>query len=360
MASSKELTPSTTPFFPNHFIKNQFRTKPQFPPKNTDLSGKVVIVTGSNSGLGLECASQMLSYGLSQLIMGVRSITKGESAAAKLRGQYPDATISVWQLDMTSYDSIRAFATQVNNELSRLDIAILNAGMGFKEFTIVPSTGHEETLQVNYLSTMLLAVLLLPILKNKSPTGSPGRLTISTAMLSITAKFSNKHEIPLLPSFDDKRFFDLMDIYSTSKLLGQMFIWKLTDIVSAQDVVVNLVEPGFVKGTELHSDRPAVTKLFMGLFKAAAARTVKVGASTYIDATVVKGKESHGCVLMNWQISPWVILNFQSLGFDWLTGLGSYAPFQYTLDGKEVMTRLWQETLNELKFVDVDGILNSL
>lgn len=304
MASSKELPPSTTPFFPNHFIQNQFCTKPQATPTDTDLSGQVVIVTGSNSGLGLECASHLLSFSLSRLIMAVRSMAKGESAAAKLQTLYPNAVISVWQLDMASYDSIRAFVARADKELLRLDIAILNAGMGFKKFNIVPSTGHEETVQINYLSTMLLSILLLPVLKSKSPTGWPGRLTISTAMLSITAKFANKKEIPLLPSFDNKDSFDIRDIYSSSKLLGQMFVWKLTDVVSADDVVINLVEPGFVKGTELHSDISVTSSLFMGLFKAATARTVKVGASTYLDASIVKGKESHGCVLTNWEIAP--------------------------------------------------------
>lgn len=304
MASSKKLTPSTAPFFPNHFIKNQFFTKPQYVPETTDLSGKVVIVTGSNTGLGLECASQLLSYKLSELVMAVRSTTKGESAAGKLRSQYPNARISVWGLDMASYDSIRAFVDRAEKELSRLDIVILNAGLGFGTFKIVPSTRHEETIQVNYLSTMLLTVLLLPILKRKSPVGSPGRLTISTAMLSITAKFTNKNKVPLLPSFDDERYFDPVDTYSTSKLLGQMFVWKLTDSVSANDVVVNLVEPGFVKGTELHRDTSAFGKIVMSLFKAATARSVKTGASTYLDASVVKGKESHGCILTNWEIAP--------------------------------------------------------
>ncbi|KAK4948642.1 hypothetical protein LTR10_012646 [Elasticomyces elasticus] len=341
MVSSKELPPDTTPFFPNHFIKNQFRTKHQLPPKDTNLSGKVAIVTGSNTGLGLECASQLLSFKLSRLIMAGRSTTKGETAASQLRQQYPNANISVWNLDMASYDSIRAFVARVDKELSRLDVAILNAGLGFGDFKLVPSTGHEETVQVNYLSTMLLAILLLPVLKSKPPAGSPGRLTISTAMLSITAKFANKHEVPLLPSFDDKKYFDPMDVYSTSKLLGQMFVWKLTDLVSADDVVVNLVEPGFVKGTDLHRDRSVGAKVFMSLFSAAAARSVKVGASTYLDASIVKGKGSHGCVLMNWGIAP-------------------YAPFQYTAKGKEVMERLWQETLEEFSFVDVNGILKSL
>ena len=303
--SSKELPPSTTPFFPNHFIKNQFRTKPQFPPKDTDLSEKVAIVTGSNTGLGFECASQLLSYKLSRLIMAVRSPSKGEAAAAKLRKIYPRADIEVWLLDMVSYNSVRAFVARADKELSRLDIAILNAGMASKmAFNIVPATGHEETIQVNYLSTMLLTILLLPVLKSKSPAGSPGRLTISTAMLSLTAKFANKKEVPLLPSFDDKKFFDPYDIYPTSKLLGQLFVWKLTDSVSANHVVVNLVEPGFIKGTELQRELPVVAKVAMGIFKAAAARTVKVGVTTYLDAVVVKGKESHGCILMNWEISP--------------------------------------------------------
>ncbi len=306
MVTSKELPPDTTPFFPNHFIKSQFRTKPQPLPDSTTLSGKVIIVTGSNTGLGLECANQLLSYQLSRLIMAVRSTVKGESVATKLRAQYPNATIEVWSLDMTSYESIQAFVGRVEKELPRLDIAILNAGVGFGDFSIVAATGNEETVQVNYLSTMLLTILLLPVLKAKSPAGSPGRLTISTAMLSISAKFANKNEIPLLPSFNDRKYFDRMDIYSTSKLLGQMFMWQLTDLVSADNVVMNLVEPGFIKGTDLHRDRPVAVRALMSLFQAATARTVKVGASTYLDASIVKGKESHGCIIMNWEIAPWV------------------------------------------------------
>ena len=301
--ASKNLTPSNSPFFPNHFIKNQFLTKHQVPPKTTNLSNNVAIVTVSNTGLGLECARQLLSYKLSRLILAVRTLKKGEHAASELKTQYPNAVIEVWQLDMNSYDSIRAFAARVDEKLSRLDIAILNAGIGFHDFKIVPATGHEETIQVNYLSTMLLAVLLLPILKNKSPSG-PGRLTISTAMLSITAKFPNKNEIPLLPSFDTEKYYNVADIYATSKLLGQMFIWKLTDLISAEQVVVNMVEPGFIKGTDLHRDRSAGAKMFVGLFKAAAARSVQVGASTYVDACAVQGKESHGCILTNWEIAP--------------------------------------------------------
>lgn len=302
--SSRDLPANLEPFFPNQFIKNQFRTKAHPTPENTNLTGQVAIVTGSNTGLGLACAGQLLSHKLSHLIMAVRSLDKGEQAAAPLRKKYPSAKIDIWQLDMTSYDSVRAFAARVEKDLTRLDVVVLNAGIGFQPFKIVPETGHEQTVQVNYLSTILLGILLLPSLSTKSPAGTPGRLTISTAMLSVTAKFPNKNADPLLPSFNDESTFDIPDIYATSKLLGQLALWKLTDIVSADRVVINMVEPGFIKGTDLHRERPGAVKLMLGLFKSISARSVELGATAYVDAAVVKGPESHGCILGNWEIEP--------------------------------------------------------
>ncbi|KAJ5389597.1 uncharacterized protein N7496_000665 [Penicillium cataractarum] len=341
MPSSKELAPSTAPFFPNQFIKNQFCSKPQYPPGDTDLSGKVAIVTGSNTGLGFECARQLLSYKLSRLILAVRTAAKGEYAATKLRTQYPQATVDVWLLDMSSYESIQAIARKAEKELSRLDIAILNAGIAGSEFKIVPETGHEEAMQVNYLSTMLLTILLLPVLKAKLEPGQPGRLTIVTSMLSIIAKFANKNANPLLPSFDEKKNFDSTDNYPKTKFLGQLSLWKLTDLVSSDDVIINMVEPGFTKGTELQRDAPFAVKAALNLLKAVSARDVKLAVSTYIDAAIVKGKDSHGSILTNWEIAP-------------------YAPFEYTSEGREVMERLWKETIEELGPMGVGKILESL
>lgn len=101
---------------------------------------------------------------LSRLILAVRSISRGEEAAAKFRRVHPEAHIEVWQLDMSDYSSIQAFVSRVDSQLGRVDIVLLNAGVIKLHFAIVKSTGHEETLQVNYISTMLLAILLLPIL----------------------------------------------------------------------------------------------------------------------------------------------------------------------------------------------------
>ncbi|KAI1446794.1 NAD(P)-binding protein [Annulohypoxylon stygium] len=344
MASSKDLSPWDISFF-NIFMKNQFCTKPERPPKTTDLTGKVAIITGSNTGLGFEAAKQMLEFRLSHLIIAVRNSAKGEAAAIKFRSQFPSATIEVMLVDMSRYDSIQDFARRVESQLPRLDIVVLNAGVMNLKYATVPSTGHEEIVQINYLSTVLLATLLLPILKRKSQAGTPGRLTIINAALALTAAMpttTNGHKSlletlddpALFPSYSDKQ-------YNTSKVFAQMWASKLVDYVSADDVIVNLVCPGFVKGTDLGRDASIFIKPLAALFAAAAARNVRDGASTYLDAALIKGKESHGSFLMSWKISP-------------------YNAFLYTPEGREAADKLWEETMKELEFAGVRGIMESM
>jgi NAD(P)-dependent dehydrogenase (short-subunit alcohol dehydrogenase family) len=302
---SKDMQPLAAGFWSISF-KSQLLHKAQFPPKDTDLSGKVAIITGGNQGLGFESARQFLSYQLSYLIITVRSEEKGKATALKLQAEYPKATIKVWMLDMCSYDSIQKFISRVEGELPRLDIAILNAGRSKAYFGLIPNTGHEENLQVNYLSTILLATLLLPILKSKSPQETPGRLSIVTSGTTLFTKFSNSQQSPLLKSFDDVKTAPAPGIqtYGATKLLSHMFLYKLIDYVSADDVVVNLVDPGATRGTGLGRDWPKILAILVTPIMVALARTVTDGASTYLDATIVKGKESHGCFLMDWEIRP--------------------------------------------------------
>ncbi|KAI8962998.1 hypothetical protein F5Y11DRAFT_173117 [Daldinia sp. FL1419] len=324
------------------FLKSQFCTAVQWPPNTTNLEGKVAIITGSTSGLGLEVSRQLLGFNLSDLIVAVRSTEKGERVASELRAHFPKANIRVWPLEMESYDSIQAMARRANSELSRLDIVILNAGMQAAEFNIVPATGHERLIQVNFLSTMLLAILLLPILKAKAPPNQPRRLTIVNSGTARGAKISEPHGSLILSALDDKsRPWNPIERYAVSKLLGHLFIVNLTRHVNADDVVVNLVDPGLVKDTGLQGFAPPAVAAFFYCYKAILGRSVPVGASTYIDATIVKGKESHGCLVANWKIS-------------------SFAAFAYTSAGEAVREQLWRETMEEFKFAGVQEILDEL
>jgi hypothetical protein len=89
-----------------------------------------------------------------------------------------------------------------------------------------------------------------------------------------------------------------------SKLLGHLFVINLASYVDCEDVVVNLADPGLVKDTALQNFAPWLVVAFFYIFKAIFGRSLPVGASTYVDAVAVKGKESHGCFVSNWKIAP--------------------------------------------------------
>ena len=307
MVASKDM-PQLPKNFGKVFWNNQFKVKIELPTRSKfpSLEDKVAIITGANTGLGFESARQLLTLGLSHLVVAVRSLEKGKAAASKLRQANPTATIVVWALDMESYDSIQAFVRKCDTELSRIDYTVLNSGIAPIPFSTTRSTGHETTIQVNHISTALLAMLLLPVLKSKSTRDNPPRLTIVNSLTAHLCKFPNRDQRPLLPSFDDTKItpWDPRERYGVSKLLNQLFLVKLTEHVKPEDVVINMVDPGLTKGTGLSRDLSGLLAIAAKGFVSVAGRPLDRGAATYVDALLSHGKESHGCFLMNTDISP--------------------------------------------------------
>lgn len=306
---SRDMSPLQDFWLPV-FWKNQFRTTIELPTreKYPQVEGSTAIITGSNTGLGFEASKQLLSLGLSHLIMGVRSLEKGKVAAEKLRTIGPSARIDVWQLDMQSYDSIQNFAKRCDAELSRIDFVILNAGLSPNNFALVPGTGHEVGIQVNHLSTALLTILLIPLLKTKTSGHGPPRVTIVNSLTAHLCKFPNKDERPLLASFDDPKItpWSSQERYGVSKLLNQLFLVRLCEKANPDDVIINMVDPGLTKGTNLggHHEMGGVAGALAGAFFAICGRPIDRGAASYTNAVYGHGKESHGCFLMSCEIAP--------------------------------------------------------
>ncbi|KAI1760097.1 NAD(P)-binding protein [Hypoxylon sp. FL1150] len=324
------------------FLYRQFLMHPKPYPPGTSLSGQTAIVTGSNSGLGFESARQLLQLGLSQLIMAVRSQARGDSAADRLRKEFPSATISVWLLDMESYDSITAFPKKCET-LSRIDLVILNAGLRSDKFKLLKTSQHEQSFQVNYLSTSLLTILLLPILKAKKAPSSvlPPRLSIVSSDTAYWAPL--KTTGPILAQFDQPDLFEPMRAYQCSKLAQLFFIKRLAEQVSPEDVIVNASNPGLCKGTEFARDNsaPLAGQLFFWVFQSITGRTANVGASAMVDAALFKGTESHGSYVSDWTIQP-------------------YPTILYTKEGREVEDRIWEETMEELNFASASKVVQGM
>lgn len=284
------------------FLKRQF-LKPKPLPNGTPLDSQVAIVTGASSGLGFEASRQFLKLGASHVVLAVRSQAKGDAAAEELRTEFPNATLSVWLLDLESYESIQCFV-QRTHTLSRIDIVVLNAGVQKPAFSTIENTGHETTVQVNYLSTVLLAILLLPVLKLKRPSGlsRPPALTVVGSDLAYNVDMDWK--APVFQQLDNPETYAHMPAYSKSKLLVMLVVAKIAESISCEDILINTTNPGMTKGTNIARERSGADAKIIALLNAMLGRTVKVAASNYIYSTVVMGNESHGSFTSDWDIKP--------------------------------------------------------
>ncbi|KAL2291507.1 hypothetical protein FJTKL_12893 [Diaporthe vaccinii] len=310
------------------FTKRQ-RTKQKPLPSDLSIAGQTAIVTGSNVGLGLTASRQLLGLGLSHLVMGVRSQAKGDAAAAQLREEFPSAQVTVWTLDMESYDSIRSFAEQCAS-LPRIDVAILNAGVVTGSFRTVPSTGHEYTMQIDYLSTALLALLLVPVLKSKKAAGAtkPPVLTLVGSDAAYGAP-PLKTEGPVLAQFDDPKNYGRLTTYGSSKLLLTLFVGRLAELVDPGDVLINLCNPGMTKGTAVGRENSSILVFLFSIMQYFYARSLEVGASIYLDAALTRGAESHGKFISDWAIKP-------------------FPRVWYMPEGRGLGDKLMEETMKEL------------
>lgn len=306
MASkSMEMGHSADSPFLRTTIKSQFFTKVQKAPAGTDLTGQVAIITGGSSGLGFHCARHMLSLKVSHLVITSRSPDRGEEAVRRLQAEFKAAKIDLWLLEMASYISIQEFVARIERELPRLDLTILNAGSMSPVFSKC-TTGHDKVVQINYLSTFMLAILMLPLAESRAPAGKCGRLTVVSSNTALWAKLPNRGMRPLLASFDDSKAvpYGAAERYFSSKLLGHLFLMRLLPYLDAEKVIVNLVGPGMCKGSNLHREVGGIGSIVLSAWKGMAGHSSEDGAWSYIDAAVVKGKESHGCFLMDYNIHP--------------------------------------------------------
>lgn len=282
-----------------------FRQPPLVTRRQVDLEGKTAIITGASTGIGLECAQQLLDLGLSRLILAVRSEPRGEDAKKQLLvNRNPDKqTVEVWLLDVASYNSIITF-TERAKKLDRLDIFINNAGLTKRAFELNQKTHHEETMQVNYLSLALLVILFLPILKEKNSPDHPGRIVIVNSDVASWPKFKEQDSIPLLAAYDKPEGFDTQEWYYMSKLLGQLFISELVKRVPATVAIINAPNPGLCRtGLQREFDGSIVGFVF-NILKGLLGRPAAIGARSLTDASVNHGRESHGQYLEDGKIQP--------------------------------------------------------
>ncbi|HZR37395.1 MAG TPA: oxidoreductase [Nevskia sp.] len=237
------------------------------------LKGRIAVVTGANSGLGLHTAAGLAQAG-AEVVMACRNPDKAARALAEVRAQAPGAKVEVMPLDLADLASVRAFAAAFKARYPRLDILCNNAGVMAVPYAKTKD-GFEMQVGTNHLGHFALTGLLLDALK-----AAPAARVISVA--------SQAHRWTRAMDLDDPFFerkpYQRWDAYGKSKLANLLFMFELDRRLrqAGAPVIAAAAHPGY-SDTNLQYVAPQLEKsafssLMMKVGNAILAQPAAMGA----------------------------------------------------------------------------------
>src|SRR5262245_38056216 len=214
-----------------------------------DQTGTFAVVTGGNSGIGLETARSLAIAG-AEVVLAVRNAEKGATAADDLRSTAPHATVSVGALDLASLLSIERFAKEMLEQGRPIDLLVNNAGIMAVPKRRTTEDGFELQFGTNHLGHFALTGRLLPLLRDAD---HPRVVTVS----------SGAHLMGSIP-FDDlnlERGYRAWKAYSESKLANLLFASELQrrSVRNGWGILSNAAHPGSTR-TNLQTTGPNMGK----------------------------------------------------------------------------------------------------
>lgn len=279
------------------FVESLVNKWSTLPETVVDLTGRTVVITGSNVGLGFEAAKRFYAMNPARLIIAVRTVSKGEEAKRILLEQEKkpspygtvnnETKVEVWSVDLSSFESVKQFAKRCESELDRIDVFLANAAVQNVKWTTTKD-GWESDLQTNVLSTFLLAALVAPILSKTAQLPAPSGSTLKPHLVIVAS--DTHYFAPLraytapsiLAAMNDEAQYIQGDRYPDTKAMDIVLTKQLTKNPILKDVIVCSVNPGFCR-SELLRDMSSIARgLLYGLF----ARTTLEGSKTYMWASL--------------------------------------------------------------------------
>jgi NAD(P)-dependent dehydrogenase (short-subunit alcohol dehydrogenase family) len=223
-----------------------------------DLTGKVVLITGANSGIGKEAAVDLARLGAT-VVITARSELRGGKALAEVRrrARRPDDQVQLLPLDLSKFRSIRACAATFLERFDRLDVLVNNAG-GIISDRRVTDEGFEMMFGVNHLGHFLLTQLLL----DRLLASAPARIVVVSSIAHRLAGGMTWSDL------QHERLFNGTMAYNESKLANVLFTTELARRLEGTGVTANCLHPGAVRsGFGNAEDTGGVERLAVALGK---------------------------------------------------------------------------------------------
>jgi NAD(P)-dependent dehydrogenase (short-subunit alcohol dehydrogenase family) len=242
--------------------------------------GRIAVVTGANSGLGLATARELARAG-ARVVIACRNVEKGASAARRIESAVPDAQVEVEALDLASLDSVRAFAERFRAEHGGLDLLINNAGVMAPPRSTT-AEGFELQLGTNHLGHFALAALLIDTMEGRDDARV---VTVS----------SGAHRIGRM-QFDDlqgERRYNRWRAYGQSKLANLLFALELDRRLRAAGFAIRSVaaHPGYAATNLQSAAPPAIDRVVMAVTNRLVAQSAEMGALPILYAATYPGLE---------------------------------------------------------------------
>jgi NAD(P)-dependent dehydrogenase (short-subunit alcohol dehydrogenase family) len=231
-----------------------------------DQTGRVAVITGSNTGLGFETAAALAAKG-AHVVLAVRNLDKGKDAELLIRKRSPNADVALQELDLTSLASIRTAAEQLRTDHDRIDLLINNAGVMYtpKQTT---KDGFEMQFGTNHLGHFAFTGLLLDRM-------------LSVAGSRIVTVSSVGHRILADIHFDDlqwERRYNRVAAYGQAKLANLLFTYELQRRLAPHATTIAAAAHPGGSDTELGRYTPAALRPVIDLFFKRLAQEAAMGA----------------------------------------------------------------------------------
>lgn len=220
--------------------------------QSINMQGKVCLVTGATSGIGLVTARELARMGATVILHG-RNPKKGEAALAHIRSTLPNAHIDLLLADLSVQAQVRQLSSEFKDRYDQLHALVNNAGAAFARRQLT-ADGIEMTFATNHLSYFLLTDLLLDTLKASAPA--------RVVNVSSNAHFGKRIDFEDL---QNQRAYNVLDAYGQSKLANILFTYELARRLEGTGVTANALHPGLVR-TNIGANNGCLVNLFVRLF----------------------------------------------------------------------------------------------